>query len=437
MGFDDWQVILSEIAKDLKELSVLLDNDGTELAVNPLEEGPGGGNHIKEKKPVPHGKVDEATAGFVSGTKAGEESAGKQFFKNFLERKEVRMEEGKNENQLLLGIDLGTSRTAVMSNRGAKTVVHSVVGYPKDVIAVKLTGESHVIGSEALERRSYMDLYHPLEDGVIKEASERDLEAARLLIEHAVSLAEPKEGDEVCAIIGVPARASIANKGLLLDVVKGYLDVAMVVSEPFMVAYRVDRLNNAIIVDIGAGTIDICAMKGTIPRAEDQATIIKGGDYVDELLANAILESYPDVQMTDHLARSIKEQHAFVGEPSEKVFVRLRADGKPVTYDLTDEIKLACETLVSVIVEHVGNLIAGFDPEDQEEVIKNIYLAGGGSQIKGLNKIIAERLSGYGQVNVTRVEDPEYAGCSGALKLTQDLPPRYWSQIGDSVSSSS
>lgn len=347
------------------------------------------------------------------------------------------MAEGNNENQLLLGIDLGTSRTAVMSNRGARTMVHSVVGYPKDVIAVKLTGESHVIGSEALEKRSYMDLYRPLEDGVIKEASDRDLEAARLLIQHAVSLAEPNKNDEVCAIIGVPARASIANKGLLLDVVKDYLDVAMVVSEPFMVAYSVDRLSKAIIVDIGAGTIDICAMKGTIPRAEDQATIIKGGDYVDELLMNAILESYPDVQMTEHLARSIKEQHAFVGDPAEKVFVRLRAGGKPVTYDLTDEIKLSCETLVSVIVEHIENLIIGFDPEDQEEVIKNIYLAGGGSQIKGLSKEIAERLSDYGQVNVTRVDDPEYAGCSGALKLTKDLPPRYWNQIGDSVNSSS
>lgn len=437
MGFDDGRTVLGEIAKELKELSALLGDDNGELAVKPLEEGPGGGNHVKEKKPVLHGKADEAAAGFVSGAKAGEGSAGKQFFENFLERKGVRMEEGKSENQLLLGIDLGTSRTAVMSNRGVRTMVHSVVGYPKDVIAVKLTGESHVIGSEALEKRSYMDLYRPLEDGVIKEASERDLEAARLLIEHAVSLAEPKESDEVCAIIGVPARASIANKGLLLEVVKEYLDVAMVVSEPFMVAYSVDRLNNAIIVDIGAGTIDICAMKGTVPSAEDQATIIKGGDYVDELLANAILESYPDVQMTGHLARSIKEQYAFVGEPPEKVFVRLRADGKPVTYDLTDEIKLACETLVSVIVEHVGNLIAGFDPEDQEEVIKNIYLAGGGSQIKGLNKVIAERLSEYGPVNVTRVDDPEYAGCAGALKLTQDLPPRYWNRIGDSVSSSS
>jgi rod shape-determining protein MreB len=346
------------------------------------------------------------------------------------------MAEGNNENQLLLGIDLGTSRTAVMSNRGAKAMVSSVVGYPKDVIAVKLAGEAHLIGSEALERRSYLDLYRPLEGGVIKEASERDMEAARLLIEHAVSLAEPKEGDEVCAIIGVPARASIANKGLLLEVVKEYLDVAMVVSEPFMVAYNLDRLNKSIIVDIGAGTIDICAMKGTIPGAEDQATIIKGGDYVDELLTNAVLESYPDVQMTHHLARSIKEQYAFVGEPSKKVFVHLRAGGKPNTYEVTDEIRLACETLVSVIIEHIQNLITGFDPEDQEEVLKNIYLSGGGSQIKGLNKAIAERLGEYGQVNVTCVDDPEYAGCAGALKLTKDLPPSYWNQIGDSVGSS-
>ncbi len=345
-------------------------------------------------------------------------------------------EAGKSNNQLLLGIDFGTSRTAVMSNRGAKTMVSSVVGYPKDIIAIKLAGESHIIGGEALDRRSYLDIYRPLEDGVIKEASERDLEAARLLIERAVSLADPGDGDEVCAIIGVPARASIANKELLLNVVKEYLDTAMVVSEPFMVAYSMDKLKNSIVVDIGAGTIDICAMKGMIPNPEDQATIIKGGDYLDELLENAILESYPEVQMTWHLARSIKEQHAFVGEPSEKVMVTLRANGKPSSYNVTDEIKIACETLVSVIIEHLQNLITGFDPEDQEEVLKNIYLAGGGSQIRGLDRAIAYGLSDYGEVKVTCVDDPEYAGCAGALKLTMDLPPRYWNQIGDLASSS-
>lgn len=345
------------------------------------------------------------------------------------------MAETRKENQLLLGIDLGTSRTAVMSNRDTKAMVRSVVGYPKDVIAVKLTGDEHIIGGEAIKKRSYMNLYYPLEDGVIKEASERDLEAARLLMKHAIDLADPRASDEVCGIIGVPARASIANKELLLEIAKEFLDIAMVVSEPFMVAYSLDKLNSSIIVDIGAGTIDICAMKGTIPGDEDQVTVIKGGDYIDEILANMIVESYSEVQMTTHLSRSIKEKYAFVGEPSEKVFVTLRAGGKPSPFDVTDEIRTACETLVGAIVEQTQTLIMGFDPEDQEEALKNIYLAGGGSQIRGLEEAIAERMKDFGEVNVTRVDDPLFAGCAGALTLATDLPPMYWDQVGEMGSS--
>ena len=44
--------------------------------------------------------------------------------------------EGQAKNRLFLGIDLGTSHTAVMSSRGQKFLLKSVVGYPKDVIGL-------------------------------------------------------------------------------------------------------------------------------------------------------------------------------------------------------------------------------------------------------------------------------------------------------------
>jgi len=48
----------------------------------------------------------------------------------------------------------------------------------------------------------------------------------------------------------------------------------MVVSEPFAVAYGMNLLNNALVIDIGAGTTDFCIMHGTIPSEEDQKTIL-------------------------------------------------------------------------------------------------------------------------------------------------------------------
>ncbi len=339
----------------------------------------------------------------------------------------------RNERALLLGIDFGTARTAVMSNRKAKGIMHTVVGYPRDIIGVKLLNRTQVVGDEAIEKRSFLDLYYPLEDGVIKEASEKDLDAARELLRHVIAMAEPKAGDRICGIIGVPARASVANKGQLLKITEGLMDVCMAVSEPFMVAYGLSKLINTMVVDVGAGTIDICAMKGAIPKPENQLSILKGGNYIDQLLETAIRDAYSGVQIDQHLARMLKERHAFVGTPQEEVVVPLRVNGKPVDLDITEAIRVTCETIVPDIVENIKKLILVYSPECQAEALANIVLAGGGSRIRGLGAMIEHHLKEYGNVHVTMVADPDYSGAHGALKLAMELPPEYWGQIGEMV----
>lgn len=332
---------------------------------------------------------------------------------------------------LLLGIDLGTSRTMVKTNRDVRVSVDSVVGYPKDIISAKLLGSHVAYGAEALEKRSYLDLFFPLEDGVLKEGGQREIEAARDLLKHAVSLANAKDDNFKVGIIGVPAIASYSSKEALLAIARDVLDVSMIVSEPFMVAYQIQKLTNSIIIDIGAGTIDVCGMKGTVPGPRDQVTILKGGDYIDKTLEKKIGDAYPDVQMTLHLAKKIKEQFAFVGKPDKLISVKLRVDGKPVAYDLTEIIGSACEIIMPDIIEHLETIVIGFDPEDQETALQNIYLAGGGAKMRGLDKYISERLSDYGDVKVQIVDDPDFAGCSGGLKLAMDLPHQYWDEVGD------
>ena len=339
-------------------------------------------------------------------------------------------DQGAQEKQLLLGIDFGTSRTAVMSNRGYKQITRSIVGYPKDIIGIKFLGKAQVFGDEALKNRSALTLYHPLEDGVVREASEKDYNAALELLKHVVNEARQGEDIPVSGIIGVPSRASIMNKELLLQMAREVMSVAMVVSEPFMVAYHLNKLNNCIVVDIGAGTVDICGVKGSIPGNKDQITIVKGGDYIDERLESTIQQKFCDVQITKNLVRTIKEHHAFVGPSAQPLKITLRSDGRPGEYDITKEMRSVCESIVPDIVENILSIMKGYDPENQQEVLQNIILAGGGSKIKGLDKMIAERLADYGEIKITCVADPDYAGCGGALKLAQDLPPEHWDKIG-------
>ena len=342
-----------------------------------------------------------------------------------------------NVNELFLGIDFGTSRTAVISNRGFKSITPSVVGYPKDIIGIKFLGKAQVFGDDVLKNRSALTVYRPLEDGVIRDASESDYNAAFELLKHVVQEAkEDCPADvKVSCILGVPSKASLTNKEQLLEIAQKVVSVAMIVSEPFMVAYQLNKLNNSIIVDIGAGTVDICGVKGSVPTANDQITTLKGGDYIDERLESAIKQKFYDVQITRNLVRTIKEQYAFVGNSASPLLVTLRSEGKPGTYDITNEMRSVCESIVPDIVENIIDIMKGYDPEDQPEVLKNIFLAGGGSQIKGLAVMISDKLKEYGEIKVSCVDDPDFTGCSGALKLTQDLPSEHWDKVGFASSS--
>ncbi len=54
---------------------------------------------------------------------------------------------------LYVGIDLGTSKSSIMTSDGAKSVVESYVGWPVDMVARKLVKKPVLIGKEALENR--------------------------------------------------------------------------------------------------------------------------------------------------------------------------------------------------------------------------------------------------------------------------------------------
>ena len=89
---------------------------------------------------------------------------------------------------LCIGIDLGTSRSSISASNGERHVVDSYVGWPLDMVARKLVKKTVLIGREALDNRSMLDLHRPLERGVIKEGSAKDEEAVQELLRHLISL---------------------------------------------------------------------------------------------------------------------------------------------------------------------------------------------------------------------------------------------------------
>ena len=344
---------------------------------------------------------------------------------------------------LNVGIDMGTSRSVIAADNGVRTFVLSFVGYAKDAISRKMIGKDVVFGEEALRHRLALELHRPFDKGKLKfgEAIEKESAAnikkakdvARALLKHLVSLATENEDEGnliIRGVLGTPALASVKNKKNLLEIAEGVLDDVMVVSEPFAVAYGLNLFSSALIVDIGAGTVDLCRMQGTIPTADDQITTLKAGDHVDQVFLSRIKEKYEDAEFTIAMIKRFKEENAAVTTVGERITIDLPVKGKPVPHDVTEELRLACQSIVPDIVDGVRKLVADFDPEFQRGLKRNVVMAGGGSLMVGLRKEIEDYMKdklGYGRVTV--VEEPLFAGANGALKLCKDMPDEYWDQL--------
>ena len=206
--------------------------------------------------------------------------------------------DGKKEGVLYIGMDLGTSRTSVTASNGIRETVYSMVGYPKDVVSRKLLKKDVLFGKEALEKRLSVKLYKPLEKGVLKhsrdgnsEEADANVKAAQDLIREAIRVAKPRADELVYCVIGAPAEASIHNKEAIIEAARATVDSVMLCSEPFAVAYGLDMLEDVLVIDIGAGTTDLCRMHGTMPEEADQVTLNVAGDAVDEELSKLIKEN--------------------------------------------------------------------------------------------------------------------------------------------------
>jgi rod shape-determining protein MreB len=339
----------------------------------------------------------------------------------------------ESNEALCVGIDLGTSRSSISASTGERHVVDSYVGWPVDMVARKLVKKSVLIGREALDNRPMLDLRRPLERGIMKEGSDKDQEAVQELLRHLISLAgikqKGKNKSKVRAVVGVPAEAFRVSRQNLRNTMDGIADSVMLVSEPFAVAYGLEALLHALVIDIGAGTADFCVMQGRYPTEDDQKTLSSAGDSVDEQLDKLVRERHPDAQFSVHMLREWKEKWSFVGEPKNRVMVTVPIKGKATEIDITQEMRSACESILPPICETMTTLLTKVEPEFQDKVRNNVVLAGGTSLISGLADAVTKALNDLGGGRATVVTDPVFAGSDGSLAIARDASSSDWERL--------
>jgi actin-like ATPase involved in cell morphogenesis len=197
------------------------------------------------------------------------------------------------------------------------------------------------------------------------------------------------------------------GKELVLESARETLDEAELVSEPWAVACAAEAAPGSVLVDVGGGTVTVTRIGTAAPSEAETRVISGGGDAIDVELAKLLREHHKGAEFSVAAARELKERHGchLEGGP---VSAGLSIGGRTMTVDVALELAQACRSVVPGILEAV-KAVAPAGPV-------SVVLTGGGSQMKGLDRLIEEGLRQNGG-KVTRAAEPILAGAMGALVI--------------------
>lgn len=348
---------------------------------------------------------------------------------------------------ILVGLDLGTNSSCLKAGPAnskettRNEIIPSVVGYAKEGLIDGILPDDRetLFGREALDHALHLRLVQPLAEGVIE-----DPQAAGDFAAHLAAQIDAPRGTELRAVIGVPATADNAAREAIRNAFKGIFSKVILIPEPFLAAlgYRdesklgtpgyIDPVNNSIFIDIGAGSADLCLVQGYYPQAEDQISLSFAGDNLDEELAKTIQQKYPDCDLSLAKVRAIKEEHSFVGKLSKPIVIERVIGGKQHKLDVGEEIGATCDQLLQKIFVAVRKLIATAMADSVPELLKNIIVTGGGSQIRNFDSELQALLEadGYIQPRVRSLgTDYKEFVAKGAIKAARAAKERQWQNL--------
>ena len=348
---------------------------------------------------------------------------------------------------VLVGLDLGTNKSCVLAGPATSSdislskIVPTVVGYAKEgLVEGIITNNAQILfGDDALQHLQQVNLVTPLENGII---ANRD--AARDFLKYLRSLVDPNNKAEIRTVIGLPANATEAAREDVRHAVTGIFDRVLLVPEPFLAAlgYRddarlgqpgyVDPVVNSLFIDIGGGTSDLCLVQGYFPGPQDQISIPFAGDAIDAMLADEMGRSYPNTGLSKHRVRDLKEQHSYVGPIRKPLDAKVIIGGKARELELGESVGRACNSLLDRIHEGVKTLISRTSSDSVATLLQNIIVTGGGSQIKGIDTVLQQRLIDDGyvspKVRVAGADFKRYVAL-GALKAARTAKENQWQYL--------
>lgn len=318
-----------------------------------------------------------------------------------------------------IAIDLGTANSVVYV-RGRGIVIQE----PSIVAVNKKTNQVLAIGSEAKKMvgrtPSYIVATRPLRAGVIS-----DFEITEQMLRYFIEKSRKKRWVRPRVIIGIPSGVTEVEKKAVIDAAKfGGAREVFLIDEPMASAIGarlpVQEAGGNFIVDIGGGTTEVAVISlGGIVLSK---SLRIAGDKLNEDIIRFAQEEYR-LLIGERTSETIKIGIGSAHPLKEKKQMPMRGrnlvTGLPEEVLISDkEVRRAIEKSVKRIVAEIKTAIEETPPELLADIMtKGIYLAGGGSLLRGLDTLIQKET----RIPTTIIEDPMTAVVRGAGMVLESL----------------
>ena len=319
-----------------------------------------------------------------------------------------------------MGIDLGTASTLVyLKNEGIVLCEPSVVAIEAGTSNVLAVGEE---AKRMLGRTpGNIIAIRPMRDGVIAdfEITESMLRYFIKKVHNSRRLVRPR------VVVAIPSGITEVEKRAVKDSAlhAGAREVYMLeepVAASIGVGLPIQEPSGNMIIDIGGGTTEMAVI--SLAGVVFSKSIRIGGNEMDEAIINYLKRTY-NLMVGERTAEEIKIRIGSGYPLEEEMTLDVRGRdlvaGLPKMITVTsEEIREALSEPIAQIVEAVRITLERTPPELSADLIeKGLILAGGGSLLRGLDKLISEETS----LPVHLADDPLTAVALGTGKVLNEL----------------
>ncbi len=316
-------------------------------------------------------------------------------------------------------MDLGTANTLIyMPGDGIVLNEPSVVALNRD------TGEVIAVGREAKEflgrTPRKIEAVRPMKDGVIA-----DFQVTQQMIKYFLRKVKVNRFIRPKMVICVPTGITQVEKRAVIDAAEeSGVRKIFLIEEPMAAAMgaglEIDKPTGRMVIDIGGGTTEVAVVSVSALACSESLRV--AGDEINEAIVRYMQKKY-QMLIGENTAEQIKIKigSAYpLDEPlSMSVSGKELPTGFPRSITITDaEVREAISEPVNGIIEAIRRTLEKTPPELVSDINEDgIYMAGGGSLLKGLDRLITKetRLRGI------LTEDPLTTVVTGSGRALEEI----------------